>query len=147
MNRDGKRRLRRVVQNYYRSLRTAYSEFEYEISEMKDNESDKLDSLPASFETSPVAVGLSDAVDMLDQVLGKGDEIIEALDDILTIAEVSSDYTPATRKTKITPEKKCVSFHALLSSSLFKRLKEESQHTGYSMNEIVCQALAKEFEN
>jgi predicted DNA binding CopG/RHH family protein len=70
-----------------------------------------------------------------------------ALDDTLSEADVSSDYKQVARQTKITLDKKDASFHALLSSSLLKRLKEESERTGLSMNEIVCQALLNKLKN
>ena len=147
MNRDERRRLKRVIQDYDRRLRTAYFEFESEVSAMKDNELEKLDSLPPSFVSSPVAEMLTETVDMINNILEKGEEIIDVLDEILSFVEVTSAYTPAPQKTKIIPEKKNVSFHALLPLSLLKRLKEESLCTGVSMNEIICRALSNEMEN
>ena len=111
---------------------------------MKDNESRKHDNLPSSFETSNTAENLSDAFDMLEGVLEKAGEIIDSLDEILEDTCVNSAYTPGTGTTKITLEKKDVSFHALISSSLLKRLKEESLRRGLNMNKIVCQALLEE---
>ena len=146
MNRDERRRLKRVLQDYDRCLRTAHFEFESEVSAMKDNELKKLDSLPPSFVSSPVAEMLTETVDTINNILEKGEEIMEALDEILSFAEVTSNYTPTPKKTKIIAEKKDVSFHALLPSSLLKRLKEESLRTGVSMNEIICRALSKEME-
>ena len=147
MNRNDKRRMTRVIQNYDRTMRTAYAEFEREMDDMKDEESRKQDNLPSSFETSPVAENLSTSFEMLETALGKAEDIIDTLDEILDDTGVSSDYTCVTRTTKVIPEKKDVSFHALISSSLLKRLKEESQRTGLSMNEIVCQALLKELKD
>lgn len=147
MNRDDKRRMIRVVQSYDRSLRTAYSEFEREINDMKDKESEKLEALPSSFETSQLAEKLSDAVDMFDTVLEKAEDIMNTLDEILGEINVKSNYTQATRTTKIKPEKKNVSFHALFSSSLLERLRDKALRTGLSMNEIVCQALLKELKD
>ena len=83
----------------------------------------------------------------LDTVLGKAEDIIDTLDEILDDTGVSSAFTQVTRTTKTIPEKKNVSFHALISSSLLKRLKEESKRTGLSMNEIDCQALLKELKD
>ncbi len=143
MNRDEKRSMKRVIQNYDRSLRTAHSDFEKEIELMRYKESEKLAALPSSFESSPIADNLTESAEMLGSILKKDEKIIDLLDDILYDSGVSSDFTAVTCKTKITSGKKDVSFHALLPSSLLKRLKEESLHTGISMNEIVCQALIK----
>ncbi len=147
MNRDDKRRMIRVVQSYDRSLRTAYSEFEREINDMKDKESEKLEALPSSFEASQLVEKLSDAVDMFDTVLEKAEDIMNTLDEILGEVDVKSNYTQVTRTTKIKPEKKNVSFHALLSSSLLERLRDKALRAGLSMNEIVCQALLKELKD
>ena len=43
--------------------------------------------------------------------------------------------------------KKDASFNALLSASLLKRLREESQHSGLSMNEVVCHSFLNEMKN
>ncbi len=147
MNRDEKRAMKRVVKAYDRGLKTVHTEFESEISWMKDKENDKLDNMSSSFESGRTVDQINDSIDMLTNILRKADEIMDALDDILSEAGVSSDYKQVTRQTKIELDKKDVSFHALLSSSLLKRLKEESQHTGLSMNEIVCQALLKELKD
>lgn len=147
MNRDDRKKMTRVVQDYDRAIRTAHADFERELDDMMDNESRKQDNLPSSFEDSVIAENLSQSFDMFEGVLGKAEEIIDALDEILSDTGVSSAYNPVNRTTKITLDKKDVSFHALISSSLLKRLKEESLHTGLSMNEIVCQALVKELED
>lgn len=146
MNRDERRKVKRIVQDYDRSLRSAYEDFEREMSIMKDNESEKISSLPSSFEEAPIADKLRDSVDMFSTILEKSENIMEALNDILDAADVKSVYSTGTRKTKIVSEKKDVSFHALLSSSLFKRLKEESLRTGLSMNEIISRTLSKELQ-
>ncbi len=147
MNRDDRKRMTRVVQSYDRAIRTANDVFVKEVDDMKDNESRKQENLPSSFETSDTAENLSDAFDMLETVLEKAADIIDSLDEIIGETGVSSTYTRVTGTTKITLEKKNISFHALISSSLLKRLKEESIRTGFSMNEIVCQALLKELED
>ncbi len=147
MNRDEKRRMRRVIQSYDRSLRNAHDEFEREIGKLKYNEKSKLVSLPSSFENSPIADNLNEASEMLDSILKADEKIISLLDDILFDSGVDSDFKAVTNKTQITLEKKDVSFHALLPSSLLKRLKEESAHSCLSMNEIVCQALKKTLES
>ena len=147
MNRDEKRAMQRVVKAYDRRLRTVHTEFESEISWMKDKENDKLDNMSSSFESGRVVDQINDSIQTLTNILEKADEIITALDDILSEADVSSDYKQVTRQTKVTLDKKDVSFHALLSSSLLKRLKEESQRTGLTMNEIVCRALVTELKN
>ncbi len=147
MNRDERRRLKRVIQNYDRSLRTAHSDLEREIDLMKYKESGKLAALPSSFESSPIADNLAESEEMLSSILKKDEKIIDLLDDILFDSGVSSDFTSVAYKTKVTTGKKDVSFHALLPSSLLKRLKEESLQTGISMNEIVCQALLKELKD
>jgi len=143
MNRDDKRRLKKAVQAYDRNLRKAYYSFESELCKMHDEEQEKIDSLPSSFESSSLAEKLSDNVDMIDDVLGKAEEIMNTLDEILLAADVSSGYNPMARNTEIAADKKDESFHALISSSLLKRLKEESSSTGLSMNEILNQALIK----
>lgn len=143
MNRDDKRRLKKTVQAYDRNLRKAYYSFESELGKMHDEEQEKLDDLPSSFESSTLAEKLSDNVDMIDDVLDKAEEIMNTLDEILLAADVSSGYIPMARSTEIAADKKDVSFHALISSSLLKRLKEESSNTGLSMNEILNQALIK----
>lgn len=147
MNRDDRKRMTRVVQNYDRVIRTAHDEFVKEVGDMKDNESRKHDNLPSSFETSNTAENLSDAFDMFETVLEKAEYIVDSPDEILDDTGVGSAYTRVTGTTKIILEKKNVSFHALIFSSLLKRLKEESLRTGLSMNEIVCQALLDELED
>ena len=143
MNRDNKRKMNRVIKNYDRGLRNAHAEFESEIGKLQYNEESKLNSLPSSFENSPTADNLSEASEMLNKILKLDEKIIDLLDDILYESGTSSDFKPVICKTKIAPEKKDVSFHALLPSSLLKRLKEESLLTGISMNEILCQSLIK----
>ncbi len=147
MNRDEKRAMQRVVKAYDRGLRSIHSEFEDEINRMKDKENDKLDNMSSVFESGRAVDQINESIEMLNNILGKADEIITDLDDILSEAGVSSDYKEVPRRTKIIPEKKDASFHALLSSSLLKRLKEESKRTGLSMNEIVCQTLQKELKD
>ena len=147
MNRDEKRAMQRVVKAYDRGLRSIHSEFEDEINRMKDKENDKLDNMSSAFESGHTVDQINESIEMLNTILGKADEIITNLDDILSEAGISSDYKEVARRTKIIPEKKDASFHALFSSSLLKRLKEESFHTGLSMNEIVCQALQKELKD
>lgn len=147
MNRDDRKAMQRAVKTYDRGLRTIHTEFETEISWMKDNENSKLDNMSPSFESGRTVDQINESIQKLTNILEKADEIITALDDILSEAEVRSDYKGVTRKTKIIPEKKNVSFHALLSSSLLKRLREESQRTGLSMNEIVCQSLLRDLKD
>ena len=146
MNRDDKRRMKRIIQNYDRSLRTAHCDLEKEIELMRYKESEKLATLPSSFESSPTADNLTESAEMLSSILKKDEKIIAILDEILYDTGVDSNFTAVTCKTKITSGKKDVSFHALLPSSLLKRLKEESKRTGISMNEIACQALLKELK-
>ncbi len=100
MNRDERRRLKRVIQDYDRRLRPAYFRFESEVCAMKDNELKKLDSLPPSFVSSPVAEMLTETVDTINNILEKGEEIMEALNEILSFADVTSAYTPTPQKTK-----------------------------------------------
>lgn len=141
MNRDEKRRLKSVVKAYDVSLRQAQSRFVKEITAMKEKESDKLENLPSSFESSALAEQLEESEGMLDSLLTKAEEITDALDEILDAAELSSAYNPTTSETTIALGRKDARFLALFPSSLLKRLKEESTRTGLSMNEIVCQAV------
>ncbi len=141
MNRDDKRRLKRVIHTYDRSLRLAQSVFEKEIEEMKEKESAKLDNLPESFEASKLAEELGESVDMLESLLERAGEVTDALNEILETAKVNSDFDSTLPETTIAPGKKDARFLALFPSSLLKRLKEESKRTGYSMNEIVCHAV------
>lgn len=145
MNRDDRRKIKRVVQDYDRNIRTAHADFEKTIGILQFRESGKLNALPPSLESSPTADNLTEAVEMLTTILKKDEEITELLDEILCETGVSSDFVPVTvtNKDKIVSTKKDVSFHALLPSNLLKRLREESLRTGLSMNEIVCQALLK----
>lgn len=143
MNRDEKRRFRRVIQTYDRSLRLAQSSFEKEIGGMKEKESAKLENLPESFESSRLCVELNESVDMLDSLLEKAEEVMDALNEILETAEVNSTFNSTITETTITPGKKDARFLALFPSSLLKRLKEESARTGNSMNEIVCRAVTE----
>ena len=143
MNRDEKRRFRRVIQTYDRSLRLAQSSFEKEIEGMKEKESTKLENLPESFKSSRLCEELSESVDMLDSLLEKAEEVTAALNEILETAKVNSDFDSTVPKTTITPGKKDARFLALFSSSLLKRLNEESARTGSSMNEIVCRAVTE----
>ncbi len=147
MNRDEKRMMRRIVQGYDRSIRNAHDDLEREISKLQYREESKLQALPASFENSPTADNLTEASDMLKRILKDDEKIIDLLDDILYESNISSDYKPVACKTTINMEKKDVSFHALLPSSLLKRLKEESRITGLSMNEILCRSLKVALED
>ncbi len=147
MNRDEKRMMRRVIQSYDRNLRNAHIDFEKEIGKLQYKEETKLSALPSSFENSPIADNLNEASEMLKSILKIDDKIMSLLDDILYESCVSSDFKTVTYNTVITEGKKDVSFHALLPSSLLKRLKEESLRTGISMNEILCQALIKALQD
>ena len=147
MNRDEKRMMRRVIQKYDNSLRNAHGDFEKEIGKLQYREETKLVSLPSSFENSRVADNLTESSEMLGRILKAEEKIMNLLDDILYESGVSSTFKDATCRTKITQEKKDVSFHALLPSSLLKRLKNESLRTGLNMNEIVCQALREQLKH
>ena len=147
MNRDEKRKMRRVIQKYDSSLRNAHDDFEREIGKLQYREDSKLKSLPQSFENSSLADKLTEAHEMLGRILKADEKIMNLLEYILYDSGVSSNVKHVVSKTKITREKKDVSFHALLSSSLLKRLKEESLLTGLSMNEILCQTLMKALED
>jgi predicted DNA binding CopG/RHH family protein len=143
MNRDDKRRFKRVVKTYDRSVRLVQSVFEKEVGEMKEKESEKLENLPQSFESSALAEQLDESAGMLESLLDKAEEVTDALDEILSLADMKSDFTAITQETTITHGKKDARFLALFPSSLLKRLKEESARTGLSMNEIVCRAVTK----
>lgn len=148
MNRDERNRLKRAVKAYDCSIRQADAIFEKSIDEMKDLESDKIDRLPQSLSSSMMAEGLNEAVEMLDSIMENAQTIIEQLDEILTTTDVASCYTSSSRKnTGNVTDKRDTSFHALLPSSLLLRLKEKSQRTGESMNELVCQAIQNNIEN
>lgn len=147
MNRDDKRMMRRVIQKYDNSLRNAHGGFEKEIGKLQYREETKLASLPSSFETSRVADNLTESSEMLGRILKAEEKIMNLLDDILYESGVSSTFKDAPCRTEITQEKKDASFHALLPSSLLKRLKDESLRTGLSMNEIVCQALREQLKH
>lgn len=147
MNKNGKRELKRVVQNYDRSLRQAQSSFVRDIEKLKNDEEYKRGNLPLSFEYSSKAYELDEAIEMLKNILKKTVKIEDLLDDILSDSDVTSDFWPVSKKTEISMGKKDARFLALLPSCLAKRLKEESKNTGLSMNEIVCQALIKELSN
>ncbi len=141
MNRDERRRFKKVVKGFDSSLRLAQSAFVKELTVMKEKEAGKLENLPESFESSALAEQLSESEDMLDSLLSRAEEIMDALDEILEVAEVDSVFNPVAPETAITQGKKDARFLALFPSSLLKRLKEESVRTGLSMNEIVCQAV------
>ena len=147
MNRDEKRIMRRVIQKYDSSLRNVHDDFEREIGILQYREDSKLKALPQSFENSSLAYNLTEASEMLGRILKMDEKIIDLLDDILYASGVTSSFKHVSSKTKVVREKKDVSFHALLPSSLLKRLKEESLLSGLSMNEILCQTLTKALED
>ena len=88
---------------------------------MKDKENDKLDNMSSSFESGRVVDQINDSIQTLTNILEKADEIITALDDILSEADVSSDYKQVTRQTKVTLDKKDVSFSLQAFSSVSRK--------------------------
>ncbi len=145
MNRNGVNRLKKVVQAYDYSIRQADSSFQRSIEEMKAEEETKMENLPESLQSSQKADALEGAAEMLGALLDNAEDILDTLEEILSTSSVSSIFTPTARETTATStDKKSVRFQALLSSSLFMKLKEESARRGLSMNEIVGQALTKE---
>ena len=146
MNRDGVNRLKRVVRAYDYSIRLADSSFRKEIEEMKDEEEQKVENLPESLQSSQKAEALEEAAEMLESLLDNAESILDTLDEILSTSSVSpSSFTSAARETAAgSTDRKDVRLQALLSSSLFAMLKEESARRGLSMNEIVGRALTKE---
>lgn len=145
MNRNGVNRLKKVVQAYDYSIRQADSSFQRSIEEMKAEEETKMENLPESLQSSQKADALEGAAEMLGTLLDNAESILDTLEEILSTSSVSSIFTPTARETRATStDKKSVRFQALLSSSLFMKLKEESARRGLSMNEIVGQALTKE---
>ncbi len=147
MNKNGKRKLKRIVQNYDRSVRNAQFAFVNDIEALKADEEYKRENLPESFENSSKAYELDEAVEMLGNIVKKTEKIEGLLDDILYDSDVTSDFKPAYKKTEIAMGKKDARFLTLLPSSLLTRLKEESFQSGLSMNEIVCRAIMKELSD
>jgi predicted DNA binding CopG/RHH family protein len=147
MNESGRNKLKRVVQNYDRSMRQSQFSFINEIESLKDEEECKRGNLPYSFEYSTKAYELDEAVEKLKTILKKTEKIEKLLDDIIFEADVTSDFRPAGKKTEINIGKKDARFLILLPSSMLKRLKEEASCSGLSMNEIVCRAIMKELSD
>lgn len=145
MNRNGVNRLKRVVRAYDYSIRQADSSFQRDIEEMKAEEESKAENLPESLQSSKKAEAIEEAVEMLETLLDNAENILDTLDEILSSSSVSSIFTSTEREmTTSSTGKKDVRFQALLSSTLFTKLKEESARRGLSMNEIVSRALTKE---
>lgn len=144
MNRDERRKLRKVVQSFDRSVRQAHYSFARDIDIMKWNEECKRNNLPLSLECSPRADELDETAKMLGAILKKAEKIDDLLDDILFDSNVDSDFVPFNKEVPVTLGKKDARFLMLLPSSLLERLKTEARRTGLSMNEIACRALFKE---
>ncbi len=146
MNRDGLNKLKKIVQAYDYSIRRADSLFQKSIEEMRDDEETKQENLPESLQSSKMAESIEEATTMLESLLENAMNIIDELDEILSISGVSSCFMAPQAETLLsTPsDRKNVRFQALFSSSLFSKLRQESALRGLSMNEIVIRALMKE---
>lgn len=145
MNRDGLNRLKKLVQTYDYNIRQADFFFQRNIEMMRDDETDKLERIPESLQSTRKAADIADAETMLNSLLVNAENIINELDEILTSSDVSSVFSyPKEEKAISNEDKKDVRFQALLSSSLVAKLKQEASLRGLSMNEIVNRALIKE---
>lgn len=148
MNRNDRNKLKRIIQAYDCCIRKADCIFERNIEEMRDSESDKIDRLPPALSSSSMAEELDNAVEMLDSIMENSQSIIGQLDEILASSGVCSSYSDTRLENAINVSgKRDVSFHALLPACLVLKLKEESQLTGVSMNELVCQAISKDLDS
>lgn len=146
MNRDGRARLRNSTRAYVGIVRQAVYTYTGILEDMLNDEQDKYDRLPEQIQSSSKGEQLSEAIEMIEELLSDVKNMDDALDDIPTKADVTVSFSPYMEKEVLMGEKRDLSFHALIPSSLMRRLKEESEKTGLSMNEITCRALVGELE-
>ena len=146
MNRTGRTRLENAVHNFDRKLRQALHLFTDEMEDMLYDENTKLANVPEPLRDTSQSENYSTAIEMIEEVLKNTEAIETSLDDVLTAADVSSDFVPEKRQTKVSTGRKGVNFHAILPSEMMGKLKRESMVSGLSMNEILCRALRDELE-
>ncbi len=146
MNRDGRARLRNSTRAYVGIVRQAVHTYTGILEDMLNDEQDKYDRLPEQIQSSSKGEQLSEAIEMIEELLSDVKNMDDVLDDIPTKADVTVSFSPYMEKEVLMDEKRDLSFHALIPSSLMRRLKEESKKTGLSMNEITCRALMGELE-
>lgn len=147
MNRSEKNGLRKETKCFDASLKLALYSYGEKLDTCKCNEQDKLDRLPNQIRDSTTGEQIENSIHVLEEISSKLDEIGNALDDILYLADTTSSFSvPSSIKHKYSPGRKGIAFHAILPSTIFEQLKIESIKKALSMNEILCRALIKELE-
>ncbi len=145
MNRNEKKTLKTVTKRFDSSVRLALHTYGGQLEGYIDREQDKLDSLPDQIRDSVTGEQIEESIRTLGEFTGKIEEIENALEDILTLAETSSSFkTPASIKENVSTGRRGIDFHAIFPSSLMDKLKVEASRCDLSMNEIVCRALEVE---
>lgn len=144
MNRDARNRLKRASSAFHCSVMHAVTGYRSEVELLKADEEDKLDRLPDSIRDSAKGEAISDAMEMLDDVLEGTDRIEEELENIIrdTLGYAFA-YESVTELRTETPAglKRDMRFQALLPNELATRLRFRSSVTGLSMNELLIRAL------
>ena len=108
------------------------------------DEEDKLDRLPDSIRDSAKGEAISDAMEMLDDVLEGTDRMEEELEDIIrdTLGYAFAYESVTELRTEtLAGLKRDMRFQALLPNELATRLRFRSSVTGLSMNELLIRAL------
>ncbi len=147
MNRSERNGLRRETKCFDASIRLALCSYGERLDGFKCDEQDKLDRLPDQIRDSDTGEQIEGSIQMLEEISDKIDEMENALDEILSLADATSSFSaPHGYKHKISPGRKGVGFHAVFPSTILERLKNESIRRALSMNEILCRALIKELK-
>ena len=127
MNRSEKNGLRKETKCFDASLRLALYSYGEKLDTCKYNEQDKLDRLPNQIRDSSTGDQIQDSIHVLEEISSKIDEIENAIDEILYLADTSSSFSVSSFiKHKVSPGRKGISFHAILPFSVLKQLKSES---------------------
>lgn len=147
MNREERTHLRKQTQAFDNTVREAVFSFSAIIDDFRNDEQDKLDRLPEQIRESAKGDQITDAIQTLDDIVIKIQDLENTLDDILDLVDASSLFDSSIARRKCDKgQKKDKNFHALLSSSMLYALKGEASRSGLSMNEILCRALLNELD-
>lgn len=145
MNKNERRKLKTAARRYCNTTMQALQEFSCIIDDFKENEEEKLENLPESLVNSTQSVNITEAIDMLDEIMENFDSIESACDMIADITDINIEYTEPSghfeasdtglRKNRV---------QILLSDHLLSIIRMEAAAEGCSHNEVICRALTKE---
>ncbi|MGN0906452.1 MAG: hypothetical protein ACI4NM_04830 [Bullifex sp.] len=144
MNRDARNILKRASRAFHRSVMHAVTEYRNEVGLLKNDEEEKLERLPENIRDSVKGEAISEAIELLDEVLDGTDGMEEALDDIVSGTlgySFVNEPGLAHQTVNHADQKRDMRFQALLPGELMDRLRYRSSMTGLSMNELLIRAL------